>query len=120
MKTEIAIVTGGRDYVLDQSDHAWLEEQWRTYEFRILVHGGALGADQGVARWALRTNLCVLECRAHWEIYGDAAGPRRNHLMAWGCANIPTILLAFPGAEGTRNMKLQADHFNIPIIQRTK
>lgn len=125
MKVHIAIAFGGRHYQLTQQDIEWLDGMQERFGFRLLLHGGATGADAGAAAWARSKGMCDAACPAQWEEfrrkYGspNGAGPARNERMASACGNLNTGLvaigLAFPGNTGTRNMHKNCDAQGIPV-----
>jgi hypothetical protein len=120
---DIAIVTGGRDYMLTEQDRRWLDQMLEEQDFRILLHGAAKGADAGAAEWARSRGLCDAGCPAQWEEFrrrtGSAgrAGPDRNRRIAHACRPpVRAICLAFPGGRGTANMISFCRHERIPVL----
>jgi SLOG family YspA-like protein len=67
-----------------------------------IVHGGAPGADALAGEWASAAGYREEVHPAPWNLYGAAAGPRRNARMV---ARGADICLAFPmvGSRGTWN-----------------
>jgi hypothetical protein len=108
----IAIVTGSRR--LNDKAAVWRElERLRP---RLVIHGGARGADELAHQWALRTATPALVVPADWERLGKRAGPLRNEAMGAlaerfaGYDDSPLIVysvvvLAFPlgRSPGTRH-----------------
>lgn len=47
----------------------------------IIISGGAKGADALAVRFAEEFNLGVMTFKPRWDIYGKAAGPKRNEDM---------------------------------------
>lgn len=115
MKADIAIVTGGREYTLTQDDLRWLGQMRQRYGFRIVLHGGARGADAGAAAWARSLGLCDAECPAEWKKLGKPAGHERNARMAWACENMNAVCLAFPGGTGTASMVSHAKAHEVEV-----
>lgn len=108
------IVCGGCDF----SDWAGgLKELDRIDRERgpiaMVVHGNASGADSVGATWARTNKRQVWPFPAEWAKYGASAGPRRNKQMLGSGA---TIVIAFPGGKGTRNMVKQAQSAGLEII----
>lgn len=117
----ILAVTGGRDYTPNRADIAQLRAYWRV------LHGTELRVGDcptGVDEWIWRHRvLGVIPQRyvARWDLYGKAAGPRRN---GWMLAGTPEgegeivkagALLAFPGGTGTSGCVVQAKCMGIPV-----
>lgn len=123
-KAYIAIITGGRNYHLTSEDIRWLGHMWEKYGFRIVLHGGAPGADSDAAQWARSIGLCDAACEAQWDFWEEQgkrhyAGPERNARMAAACGRyapgINAVCLAFPGRRGTQNMIKQCYAHEIPV-----
>lgn len=108
------IVCGGRDFknyevgfsVLDQIDqeHAYIS---------MIVHGNASGADTIASAWVHCNKRQEWPFPAEWSKYGKSAGPRRNKQMLGSGA---TLVIAFPGGKGTRNMVKQALAAGLQVI----
>lgn len=80
-----------------------------------VVHGGAPGADYIAGVLAEQKGMRVVVYPARWDVYGKAAGPIRNLLMAKAGAD---VCLAFPLGEstGTRHAMRAARMFGIPVL----
>ncbi len=108
----IVAVTGGRDF----NDI----ERVRRALYRLdptptlLLHGAAAGADTLAAQVAEELGIPTEAYPADWDKFGRTAGPRRNEEMI---SRKPDLLLAFPGATGTRNMTRQAIAAGIPVLE---
>lgn len=120
MSYQIAIATGGRDYQLTDDDRKWLDRLLRRHMFRLVVHGGAKGADAGVAAWARSQGLCVAEVEAEWKRHGNSAGPIRNRAMAWAFQGLPVMCIAFPGNRGTKSMIQYARQRHIKLFDASR
>ena len=110
------LVCGGRDYDDERRVFEELDIIHAKRVIRFLVEGGASGADWLAYQWARARFVPCVSHFADWAKYGGAAaGPIRNRemLRLWG----PTLVLAFPGGNGTRNMVMQAQHQNIEVIE---
>lgn len=111
--THIVVITGGRDY----SDLDEIERRLSQYpeDGVWLMHGGARGADELCALYAEceRPKWVVSLFPAWWKTQKKAAGPIRNAKMArvgaWLNSLVPSgtevVLEAFPGGDGTDNMR---------------
>lgn len=92
------IVCGGRNY----SDVRRVEEQLETLNIRLLITGGARGADELAYDWAMKRGCPVCVFPANWNVNGKAAGPIRNGWMLEH--GKPDLVVAFPGGTGTLDM----------------
>jgi hypothetical protein len=109
------LVCGGRHYndaerifdVLNSYDH--------DYDFSILIHGAAPGADSQAARWAEIGNLRTYAFPANWKKHGKAAGPMRNQRMIE--EGKPDLVIAFAGGRGTADMVNRAKAAGIEVIE---
>lgn len=109
------LVCGGRDY----SDKARLFAVLDHYHaesggFAVVIEGEARGADTLAREWAESRNIPVLKFPADWDRDGYAAGPIRNAQMI--AEGKPTVVIAFAGGRGTRNMITQARENWIPVL----
>ncbi|MDH5451742.1 MAG: DUF2493 domain-containing protein [Paracoccaceae bacterium] len=109
------IVCGGRDFSDRVSLGVALNAQHAFVPFRLLLHGGARGADLLAAEWADSRNIPSLEYRADWQRYGNGAGPIRNRRML--DEGRPGLVIAFPGGLGTANMCEIAEKAGINVIK---
>lgn len=64
------------------------------------------GADQLAFEWAIAHGHAVFPFPAPWKLHGRSAGPLRNARMLT-CGR-PSMVVAFPGGDGTANMVKQA------------
>lgn len=100
------LVCGGRDF----DDGARLSTVLRNLnaerKIKVLIEGGARGADYLAQVWAHMNDIDVQTFEADWAAHGKAAGPIRNKLML--DEGKPDLVVAFPGGAGTRNMIRQA------------
>lgn len=119
------LVCGGRAYA--NVIHVWqvLDMIDRTYgdhpAIRLVIDGNSddlygpyKGADYWAHQWALARGRSTVRCPALWKQYGKAAGPRRNGHMLEEFK--PTLVVAFPGGNGTRNMMSQAERAGVQVI----
>jgi hypothetical protein len=116
------LVTGSRDWTdrgLIERALADVIAENHTRTPKVLVHGGARGADSladAIWRgWRVPGGAAEPEVyRADWFKYGESAGPRRNAEMVAAGAG---ICLAFPLGEsrGTRGCIALAEKAGIPV-----
>lgn len=105
------IICGGRNYVFDSKDEAWLDMIRVTESVSLVIEGGASGADFCGRQWAKVRGIPVHTEAADWNQFGKRAGPIRNRKMAQlaeGCA-------IFPGGKGTADMERAAREASLEI-----
>lgn len=110
---QVVLVCGGRDYTDTGHVYDILDLAHAANPILKLIHGGASGADNCAARWAMSRNVQMERFEADWQRYGNAAGPIRNRKML--DQGKPDLVIAFPGGKGTRNMIAQAEGANVPV-----
>lgn len=106
-------VTGGRDYK-NRGTVASVLRAETDYLDHIFV-GDATGADLVTRKWAHINHVQISVFCAHWERWGNAAGRIRNGRIL--DVGKPELLIAFPGGEGTKNMKRQARERGIRVLE---
>lgn len=109
------LVTGGRDYRDKERAFTELERLHAQYQFAVIIHGGAPGADKLADEWAASRAIPVEVFPADWSQHGHSAGPLRNGQMLKDSK--PTLVIAFPGGKGTRDMVRRATHKGLPVVQ---
>jgi hypothetical protein len=109
------LVIGGRDYRDHEICFAELDRLHAQYKFAVLIHGGAPGADKLAHEWAESRAIPVEVFPAEWTKLGHSAGPARNAQMLKD--GKPTLVVAFPGGKGTRDMVRRATHKGLPVVQ---
>jgi len=98
----IVLVCGGREYNDRERVFRVLDALNRDVGIRLLVHGGARGADCIAGEWAMARGIDRTIYPANWNGHRTAAGPIRNARMLRDAE--PDIVVAFPGGKGTANM----------------
>lgn len=106
------LVCGGRDYNDDEAVFQALAAIHSEKPIRVLIQGGATGADWCAKVWAEHYGIHVAEIRAQWKKYGNGAGPLRNAAML---VLQPDLVVAFPGGRGTESMCGLAEKAGIPV-----
>lgn len=112
------LVTGGRDFTDGDYVFRQLALLHHRYGFRLLIHGGARGADTLADVWARGAGVHPCKCDALWPYWRSRgfykmAGTERNAAML---LLQPQLVVAFPGGNGTRDMVQQAKLAEIPVL----
>ena len=110
-------ICGGRDYQLTDDDFLWLDKICKEWGVDEIVHGGATGADACAAAFAMTREIEETVFEADWDMYGRAAGPKRNEEIA-KYLEVCGELVAFPGGRGTQDMIRRASDHGIPVHRR--
>lgn len=107
-----AIVCGSRRW--DDCDA--VEKALRDNGVRVVIHGGALGADLLADAVARKRGIPLVVYPALWPVFGKAAGPIRNQFMLEDSR--PDIVLAFPlpGGKGTEDMIRRAKKAGVRVV----
>lgn len=111
------LVCGGRNFFDYNRLEFIMETQVRPHlspEFCI-IHGGAVGADSMVGKYARNMGVAEIRVDAQWKFYGNRAGSIRNIWMLNWCR--PEVVIAFPGGVGTRHMIKTAREWKIPVYE---
>jgi hypothetical protein len=121
MSAVVAVVTGSRHW----SDTAALHELLDDLAPKMVVEGGATGADQAARAWCERTGVPCVEVPALWDAHGKAAGPKRNRLMlriaqtladARGMT-VEVVACPLPDSVGTIDMIAVATEANLCLYK---
>lgn len=112
---QIVLVCGGRDY--DDRDRLFniLDVAHAANPIKLLVHGGASGADDLAGQWARHVGVPWKAYPAYWKSEGKAAGPKRNQRML--DEGQPHLVIAFPGGDGTADMVRRAEKAQVPVVR---
>lgn len=111
---DVVLVFGGRDYHNKAFVWAALDALHVLSPIRVLVEGGARGADRLARVWALQKGISHYPVPADWDAWGSLAGPRRNLRMI--TETRPDVGVAFTGDRGTRSMVKLAKMVGLPLI----
>ncbi len=109
------LVCGGRDYSDFQMVINTLAHIRRNRGIRVLMHGGAPGADALADKWGKLANVAIEVYKADWKKYGRAAGPMRNERMLK--TGKPDLVVAFPGGRGTADMVARARAAGVEVME---
>jgi hypothetical protein len=108
------LVCGGRDYQNKVKVFEALNRIHTVIPITEVIHGAAPGADSLGALWATLNNVNARPFPADWKTHGKAAGPIRNQQML--TEGKPDRVLAFPGGNGTADMKARAIKAGIQVL----
>lgn len=105
------LVCGGRGYADREEVFAALD----YYDPCVVIAGGAKGADTLARDWAVLRERVHHIYPAQWKRYGRSAGPIRNCFMLEDSK--PSLVLAFPGGNGTAHMIAIAEEAGIEVVR---
>jgi hypothetical protein len=113
-KGVVVLACGGRDF--DDLGTVWsnLDVLHHFRGIRLLIEGGAAGADLLASQWATANNVPSKRFAADWKKHGRAAGPIRNRQML--DEGKPDLVVAFPGGRGTADMVRAAQEAGIEVM----
>ena len=116
------LVCGSRDFnkgaYTEAQVHAKLDAIRNSYlgqRYVTVIQGWGDGVDLAAAGWAETRCIPFFSFPAEWKKYSKLAGPFRNELML--TIGKPDIIVAFPGGNGTKDMKTRAERRGIEIIE---
>ena len=110
------IVCGGRDLVNATAFGMTMDIFIQLHGMsRLVMHGGARGADALANAWAEHHGVQVIAVPANWKGEGLRAGPIRNQLMLDLVK--PDFVVALPGGPGTADMVRRAKEAGISIFE---
>ena len=95
-----------------------IEEYIKTLPLdAVIIHGGAPGADMVADRIARERGHTVIEVKANWDLYGDAAGPIRNRKMldVWNPDKVTAFHEDIVNSTGTKDMIAAAMKAGFPV-----
>lgn len=108
------VVSGGRRYRNAMQVWVILTRLHRKHPIKVLIEGGATGADRLSRDWAYKHDVVYETYMADWDQYGPSAGPLRNTQMILD--GKPDLAVIFPGKDGTNNMFRQCIKRGVPVI----
>lgn len=115
MEPKYVLVTGSRDW----TDIDIIKKELEKLEKNvILIHGGAKGADSIAGRLWKQMGGKVIECKADWDKYGKAAGPKRNEQMLTEFDISSALAFRNGCSKGTSHMVELLKTSNIPYVER--
>lgn len=130
------LVCGGRDY---ENRRVFFREMDRLHQergpFSLIICGGARGADTLASNWSverlrkqaqqfhvlpsewsdIKSSGARVKKSTSGKKYNAAAGPRRNQRML--LEGKPDLVVAFPGASGTKDMTDRAERVGLEVIR---
>ncbi len=111
IKRNVVLVCGSRKYCDKELVYRVLDMLHSDEPFSLLVQGFAKNVDQTAMQWAEErgvphTGNKYRITSSMWQKFGNGAGPWRNGLMLKN--EKPTMVVAFPGQSGTKDMVEQS------------
>lgn len=111
------LVCGGRYYNNKDLVYKFLNAALANEPIECIISGMATGADTLGIMWAKDYNIKLLAFPANWNKFHKIAGFIRNQQMI--NEGKPTLVFAFPGGKGTKDMCKRAKLANIVVIYIT-
>lgn len=113
------LVCGGRKYADREKLYRVLDDLRKDGEFDLGCGYDPndpkfQGVDQMAYEWAKDRGVTGRCYPAHWAVYGNSAGPRRNQRMIEQFA--PNEVWAWPGGRGTADMIERAHKARVPVV----
>jgi predicted Rossmann-fold nucleotide-binding protein len=106
------LVCGGREFDDMLTLLAALHRLNFIHGLKLVIHGGARGADTLAGEYARNHGIQEVVCPANWNHFGKRAGYERNKAML---LLKPDMVLACPGGVGTRMMMELAEIDDVPV-----
>ncbi|MBY0548683.1 MAG: DUF2493 domain-containing protein [Candidatus Obscuribacterales bacterium] len=130
----VVIVCGGRHFGDKAAVYGALDAVHALYPIRLVIEGGASGADSYGKQWACDRKVEFHTENADWDLHGKRAGhirngvmlniqravsvdKRRQALLAGTNPEDDRFVVAFPGDKGTANMVGQAKRAGVKVIE---
>jgi hypothetical protein len=113
-----AVITGGRSVRLTTADGEWLVAVLRQAHIAEVAVGGASGVDTDAEAVLRAAQFTVFRFPAKWDTEGKSAGFRRNWAMGKWADGRGSLLVAFPGGNGTAHMVSVAKRLRLRIVRR--
>lgn len=112
---QTVLVCGGRNYANRDMLFSILNYAHAANPIKLLIHGGASGADDLAGEWARYVGVPWRAFPAAWKSEGKSAGPKRNQKMI--DEGKPDMVIAFPGGAGTADMVSRAEQADVPVAK---
>lgn len=118
MIERVVLVTGGRSF----ADVRAVDRALSPLHPRLVIEGGAQGADRLCRAWARRHGIHVATVEALWDYWRDmgkpkAAGIIRNGVLVELARATGAVVVAFPGNSGTADCVLAARAAGLEVIE---
>jgi len=108
------IVCGGRNFHDYEALEKYLDMLHALHVFTVVIHGDARGADTLAKYWANQRHVDSTAYPANWKRNPRGAGVIRNKQMLDEAK--PEMVIAFPGGNGTKDMREQATRAGLLVI----
>ena len=120
------ITCGSREIFMYDEHSKFLDYLHEKYNIIEIIQGGAMGVDSVSKLWAMKNGIDLVEFPLNTS-KGKSCGPRRNARMlsylrsqdVYKTAH-KIAVIAFPGTEGTEDMKARATKADVKIINYRK
>ncbi len=109
------LVCGGREFYDADFLFDKLDSVHEITPIKLIIEGGANGADSLAREWAKSREVEYDEYMAQWKKFGKAAGRMRNEQML--VEAFPDVVIAFDGGNGTAHMKRIAREAQIKVVE---
>lgn len=109
----LCIIAGSRTAMESDVLFAINQCPWKN-AISSVISGTASGSDRHGERWAENNGLNVVRFPAEWDLYGLAAGPRRNKEMAENADSLIAIWDGF--SKGTMSMISYARKMGLRVM----
>jgi hypothetical protein len=107
------IIAGSRDVCEEDVMFAIENCEWKS-KIKVVVSGGAKGADSYGEKWAMANHLSIKQFIPDWKAKGKSAGPQRNAEMS---KNADGLIAVWDGeSKGTKNMIEHATKNGLRIL----
>jgi hypothetical protein len=107
------LVCGGRDFADKKSLTRALLKIHKATPIKIIIHGGARGADAMAGGIARASGIQEVICPANWDKFKKGAGHKRNSAMT---ILQPDVVVACQGGSGTDDMMNKAQQCGFEVV----
>jgi hypothetical protein len=115
-KQEAIAVSGGRDHTDPMQVWSVLSGLYIGRPFKLLVGDCPTGVDKFAREWAADNGVECQVFHAEWDLFGKAAGPKRNENMLSYSRDL-WCLVAFQGGRGTGHAVHFANRIGLPVYK---
>ena len=116
MDKEIIIVTGSRMF----DDRTYMYICLDKINPDIVVHGGAVGADELAHAWCKKNGKIAVTFYPNYDLYGKGAPLRRNESMCIKFGTAAVLGFPLPSSRGTFYTMKFAEDLGMEVINMMK